>query len=899
MKERFMKVCALLLAVIVIVCAVPNITVEAAPLAGAQGTQPSTYSKEYNSGQRDVWCTTLSGTSASSYYTGNYTYEKLSSLSASSLKSSLSTLMRSTHENLTSYSDCHYKANRTDCENENGRVTLIYTSYSATMDQWNGWNREHVWPKSLGGKPLGKEESEGGSDLHHLRPSDQGVNSSRGNKPYGNAGSGASSKYGSDPAVGVLGGTYNSTYYEPLDNVKGDVARICLYVYVRWGSDWGADSITEVFQSVDVLLEWCELDPVDTWEMGRNEVVQSIQGNRNVFIDYPEFAWLIFGEEVPDDMVTPSGRASNGTAGGNGGSGSGSGNSGSTTESEKETETTPSQPANTGSLAAPLTTTEAYNINKSLASGTASNDKFYVRGRITKIGEAGSYYKNVYISDGTTEVLIYTLNLSSGMSGIEIGDTITAYGYFKNFNGTIEMASNSGTYVYVVAIESQEGGGGSSESEKPTETEKPTDTEKPTEPETQPGTGSGENREATLSFASKANRTQFSDTIQVWEQNGIVLTNNKDKSQTKVGDYAGPLRLYQGSLVTIAADGMTKIVIQCNTTAYATELVNSLAGISGITVSQNTKVVTITFSTPTDSLTFSCAKQIRFDSLTATCGASGSSGSGSGNETETDKETETETETETEKPPVQSGNGTLEAPLSATQAYNANKNLATGTASADAYYVKGTITKIGESGSYYKNVYISDGTTEVLIYTLNLSNGISGIKVGDTVTVYGYFKNYNGTIEMATNGSTYVQVVKLEAGNETETETGGNNTETETVPGTNTETENGGSVETETGVNTETENGGSVETETGVNTDTENGGSVETEIGSDIETDTAGGNETESTSTTQAESSAVTETQTATATDSSGCKSSIAGGAISITVVSILALVSVRKKKED
>ena len=65
-------------------------------------------------------------------------------------------------------------------------------------------------------------------------------------------------------------GHYNSTYFEPLDNVKGDVARICLYVYVRWGSNWGADSITEVFQSVDVLLEWMAIDPVDTWEMGRN-----------------------------------------------------------------------------------------------------------------------------------------------------------------------------------------------------------------------------------------------------------------------------------------------------------------------------------------------------------------------------------------------------------------------------------------------------------------------------------------------------------------------------------------------------------------------------------------------------------------------------------------------------
>ena len=181
------------------------------------------------------------------------------------------------------------------------------------MSQWNGWNREHVWPQSLGGN----NTSGGGADLHHIRPSDAVVNSTRGNKKYGNA-DGGKTVYGSNPATGYLGGTYG-TYFEPNDNVKGDVARICLYVYVRWNSNWGAANITNVFQSIDVLLEWCALDPVDTWEMGRNEVVQDIQGNRNVFIDYPEYAWLIFGREVPDNITTPSGEAKEGNSGNNGG----------------------------------------------------------------------------------------------------------------------------------------------------------------------------------------------------------------------------------------------------------------------------------------------------------------------------------------------------------------------------------------------------------------------------------------------------------------------------------------------------------------------------------------------------------------------------------------------------
>ena len=273
----------------------------------AAGSQPSKYSSQYNSGQRDVVATTLNGTSADSYYSGQYEYDVLSEKSATEIRSALATLMKSTHSYISTYDDCHYKAHRTDCENETGssnKLSLIYTSYTATQSQWNGWNREHVWPKSLGGDTT----TGGGADLHHIRPSDASVNSSRGNKKYGES-NGGTAKYGSNPATGCLGGYYNSTYFEPRDEVKGDVARICLYVWIRWGSSWGATDVTKVFQSVDVLLEWCELDPVDTWELGRNEVVQDIQGNRNVFIDYPEYAWLIFGREVPSDMVTPSGEA--------------------------------------------------------------------------------------------------------------------------------------------------------------------------------------------------------------------------------------------------------------------------------------------------------------------------------------------------------------------------------------------------------------------------------------------------------------------------------------------------------------------------------------------------------------------------------------------------------------
>ena len=141
---------------------------------------------------------------------------------------------------------------------------------------------------------------------------DAAINNTRGDKKYGNVNGGASA-VGSSLVGKMSGGSYAGSYFEPLDNAKGDVARICLYVYARYGGEMSkCNDIKNVFESVDVLLEWCALDPVDEWEMRRNDVVEEIQGNRNVFIDYPEYAWLIFGEEIPENMVTPSGEAMSG-----------------------------------------------------------------------------------------------------------------------------------------------------------------------------------------------------------------------------------------------------------------------------------------------------------------------------------------------------------------------------------------------------------------------------------------------------------------------------------------------------------------------------------------------------------------------------------------------------------
>ncbi len=147
------------------------------------------------------------------------------------------------------------------------------------------WNREHTYPKSLGTPDLGT--SGPGADAHNLRACDVQRNGSRGNKKFA-AGSGISS------------GTVGANWY-PGDQWKGDVARIIMYMYLRYNSRCKPSSVCVGnpvgvdLNMVQLLLEWNAEDPVDNFEDYRNEIIQQNQGNRNPFIDNPYLATLIWG----------------------------------------------------------------------------------------------------------------------------------------------------------------------------------------------------------------------------------------------------------------------------------------------------------------------------------------------------------------------------------------------------------------------------------------------------------------------------------------------------------------------------------------------------------------------------------------------------------------------------
>lgn len=223
------------------------------------------------------------------------------SLTGNSLKIELRTLVKNTHKKILTYDDLKTKTALTDADpNKKGNIILFYTrlSVSSKWDSGGTWNREHVWPQSTGGFGT----SGAGADIHHLRPTNPSANTSRGNHPYGEI---ANRNSYVKKVNGVNYGYLRSGVFEPLDGVKGDVARIIFYLLLRY-AELENKSITCVAQSMDMLLKWNAQDPVDDSEKLRNEKAYEIQGNRNPFIDNPEFANAIFSKTSANNATTAS-----------------------------------------------------------------------------------------------------------------------------------------------------------------------------------------------------------------------------------------------------------------------------------------------------------------------------------------------------------------------------------------------------------------------------------------------------------------------------------------------------------------------------------------------------------------------------------------------------------------
>lgn len=173
------------------------------------------------------------------------------------------------------------------------------------------YNKEHIIPQSVFSQALPMR-----SDAHHLLPTDGRVNGFRSNFPFGIVGSNLvsqngisnptqnGSKLGNNINTGIAAG-YSATVFEPVNEFKGDVARIYFYFVTRYEnliSNWSSypmfdGSSNKVIASpfLNILYQWHINDPVSQKEIDRNNAIYAYQNNRNPFIDNPQYIAQIWG----------------------------------------------------------------------------------------------------------------------------------------------------------------------------------------------------------------------------------------------------------------------------------------------------------------------------------------------------------------------------------------------------------------------------------------------------------------------------------------------------------------------------------------------------------------------------------------------------------------------------
>ena len=213
---------------------------------------------------------------------------------------------------------------------------------------------------------------------------------------------------------------------------------------------------------------------------------------------------------------------------------------------------------------------------------------YELTGTITRIATAySSQYNNItyYIADETGETYVYRMSCEGVADPLSLsaGDEITVQGKRSSYNGVAQMAQG-GKYISHVDKEA---------------------------PAPEAGT-------YTLDFSDVANRTSYSTDEQVWEQNGIKLTNNKASSASNVGDYSAPARFYKSSSLKIEKEGMNKMVFLCNSgkNTGPADLKASVTD-ANATVTVEGMTVTITFATSVDVFEIATlAGQVRVDLLT-------------------------------------------------------------------------------------------------------------------------------------------------------------------------------------------------------------------------------------------------------------------------------------------
>lgn len=222
------------------------------------------------------------------------------SSNGATFRSKLDQLITETHKKKTSYDGLRDVFKTSDADpNKSGNIIWFYSGTSVAFNgTFGSTNREHVWPKD-GGKAF-SATSDAGSDAHHLRPTEQNLNSTRGSKQFGEVPTTASNivKQAGSTSYENLCYVADNVFY-PGEGYRGATARILMYVETRWGDEFHLNFVlgqgkSKTIGDIETLMKWHYQEPPTAEEMRRNEAVYKIQGNRNPFIDHPEFATKIY-----------------------------------------------------------------------------------------------------------------------------------------------------------------------------------------------------------------------------------------------------------------------------------------------------------------------------------------------------------------------------------------------------------------------------------------------------------------------------------------------------------------------------------------------------------------------------------------------------------------------------
>jgi endonuclease I/chitodextrinase len=199
------------------------------------------------------------------------------------------------------------------------KYTYITNQCGTYSVEGNCYNREHIIPQSVFNSSAPMV-----SDAHFITPTDGKVNGQRSNYPHGTVATATwtslnGSKLGSSSVSG-----YTGTVFEPINEFKGDIARMYFYFATRYENTVAGypfamfnGTSNQVFTTafLNLLLTWNTQDPVSAREIARNNAIYARQLNRNPYIDHPEYVQLIWNPTADAQAPTaPSSLAVTGTS---------------------------------------------------------------------------------------------------------------------------------------------------------------------------------------------------------------------------------------------------------------------------------------------------------------------------------------------------------------------------------------------------------------------------------------------------------------------------------------------------------------------------------------------------------------------------------------------------------